>query len=75
MYCICLTYKYSHSVQFKIISAVSECNKGTFGLNCTKTCNGCIVNECNHINGVCKIDSVCKPGYVYGKYCNESKCD
>ncbi|CAG2203571.1 unnamed protein product [Mytilus edulis] len=49
-----------------------ECSKGKFGLNCTETCDGCIVNECNHINGVCKIDSVCKPGYVYGKYCNEN---
>ncbi|XP_071132328.1 cell death abnormality protein 1-like isoform X1 [Mytilus edulis] len=55
-------------------NCTEECSNGNFGWNCSETCDGCIVNECNHINGVCKIDSFCKPGYVYGKYCNE-KCD
>ncbi|CAG2230438.1 unnamed protein product [Mytilus edulis] len=55
------------------LNCSKECSKGNFGWNCNATCDGCIVNECNHINGVCKIDSVCKPGFVYGKYCNE-KC-
>ncbi|CAG2207371.1 unnamed protein product [Mytilus edulis] len=52
-------------------NCTEECSKGKFSWNCTETCDGCIVNECNHINGICKIDSVCKPGYKYGKYCNE----
>ncbi|CAG2212764.1 MEGF10_11 [Mytilus edulis] len=55
-------------------NCTEECSNGNYGWNCTETCDGCIVNECNHINGVCKIDSFCKPGYVYGKYCN-AKCE
>ncbi|VDI18091.1 Hypothetical predicted protein [Mytilus galloprovincialis] len=59
---------------WKGLNCTEECSNGNFGWNCTETCHGCIVNECNHINGVCKVDSFCKPGYVYGKYCNE-KCE
>ncbi|XP_052067780.1 multiple epidermal growth factor-like domains protein 10 isoform X2 [Mytilus californianus] len=52
-------------------NCTEECSNGNFGWNCSETCDGCIVNECDHISGDCKIDSVCKPGYVYGKYCNQ----
>ncbi|CAC5409016.1 unnamed protein product [Mytilus coruscus] len=53
-------------------NCTEECSTGNFGLHCSETCDGCITNECYHINGDCKNDSVCKPGYVYGKYCNQT---
>ncbi|CAG2230439.1 MEGF10_11 [Mytilus edulis] len=53
-------------------NCTDECNIGYFGWNCSETCNGCIADECNHINGICKNDSVCKTGYKYGKYCNQT---
>ncbi|XP_076109308.1 uncharacterized protein LOC143077878 [Mytilus galloprovincialis] len=56
------------------LNCTEECSNGNFGLNCSDTCHGCIDNECNHISGVCKINSFCKPGYKYGTYCNE-KCE
>lgn len=59
--------------KFKVLLFVVECKDGKFGWNCSQTCNGCIRNDCNHINGVCKNDSICKPGFMYGKYCNQSK--
>ncbi|CAC5365498.1 unnamed protein product [Mytilus coruscus] len=55
-------------------NCTEECSEGHFGWGCLETCDGCIANECSHINGVCKNSSVCKPGYVYGKYCNQT-CD
>ncbi|CAC5380710.1 unnamed protein product [Mytilus coruscus] len=53
-------------------NCTEECSTGYFGWNCSETCNGCIADECNHINGVCINDSICKPGYVYGKHCNQT---
>ncbi|XP_052059438.1 receptor-type tyrosine-protein phosphatase alpha-like isoform X4 [Mytilus californianus] len=53
-------------------NCTEECSNGHFGWNCSETCDGCITNECSHMNGVCKDDSVCKPGYMYGKYCNQT---
>ncbi|CAC5409011.1 unnamed protein product [Mytilus coruscus] len=55
-------------------NCTDDCSEGNFGWNCSEKCDGCITNECRHINGVCKNISVCKPGYVYGKYCNQT-CD
>ncbi|XP_071129167.1 receptor-type tyrosine-protein phosphatase kappa-like isoform X2 [Mytilus edulis] len=53
-------------------NCTEECSEGNFGWRCLKTCDGCIANECSYINGLCKNTSVCKPGYVYGKYCNQT---
>lgn len=66
-------WKNNSHANISLFLSVSECNIGYFGWNCSETCTGCIADECNHINGICKNDSVCKTGYKYGKYCNQSK--
>lgn len=40
----------------------TECYRGTFGQNCTKSCGKCLRGEhCHHINGTCM--NGCDPGY------------
>ncbi|XP_052068573.1 multiple epidermal growth factor-like domains protein 10 [Mytilus californianus] len=49
-----------------------KCDKGKFGLYCSKSCDGCIESICNRCDGVCIDSSGCKPGYEYGPYCNKT---
>ncbi|KAK3755526.1 hypothetical protein RRG08_063602, partial [Elysia crispata] len=45
-----------------------KCLRGTFGLNCEKSCSAtCRSNECDHATGTCH---QCVPGYV-GGFCNQ----
>lgn len=49
---------------------LTECEDGTFGINCSQTCSGyCKDNEtCNSVNGYCL--NGCVSGY-FGKLCNK----
>ncbi|XP_053400714.1 multiple epidermal growth factor-like domains protein 10 [Mercenaria mercenaria] len=48
----------------------SECNAGTFGDECTRTCSRqCKDSVCSKLNGVC--NEGCIPGYK-GRHCNTS---
>ena len=47
----------------------SACGKGKYGLNCNTSCNNCLSETCDPVEGLCKIKDTCKPGYL------GSKCD
>ena len=47
----------------------SACGKGTYGLNCNTSCNNCLSETCDNVEGLCTIKDTCKPGYL------GSKCD
>ena len=48
---------------------ISACGKGTYGLNCNTSCNNCLSETCDNVEGLCTIKDTCKPGYL------GSKCD
>ena len=48
-----------------------ECSPGRYDLNCNKSCDGCLSDDCDKEYGVCTNTSGCKPGWQYG----HSKCD
>ncbi|VDI12460.1 Hypothetical predicted protein, partial [Mytilus galloprovincialis] len=50
---------------------VIECSNGQFGTNCSEFCTGCISDMCDRVDGLCDNKHACKPGYVYGDYCNK----
>lgn len=52
------------------INVFIECNKGSFGQNCTQTCGNCFGKQCHHVNGTCAYG--CNPGYK-GVYCTKGK--
>ena len=45
-----------------------ECADGFYGLGCSGTCDHCLNNACDKVDGHCEL---CPPGY-HGLYCNES---
>lgn len=52
---------------FDIFFLFTECEGGTFGLDCNKTCGHCKhMKHCHHVTGVCMHG--CVPGY-YGLRC------
>ncbi|XP_071132277.1 uncharacterized protein [Mytilus edulis] len=55
-------------------NCTQKCPNGQFGILCSKFCNGCISNMCDHVDGLCENTTVCNPGYVYEKYCKQ-ECD
>ncbi|XP_052059403.1 receptor-type tyrosine-protein phosphatase mu-like isoform X2 [Mytilus californianus] len=57
------------------LNCTDECSRRTFGWNCSEKCDGCIEDSCDHMFGVCKNISGCKPGYEYGRYCNKTCAD
>ena len=48
---------------------ISGCGKGTYGLNCNTSCNNCLSEKCDNVEGLCMIKDTCRPGYL------GSKCD
>ena len=48
---------------------ISACGKGKYGTDCKKSCNNCLSETCDNVEGICKIKDECKPGYL------GSKCD
>ncbi|VDH94610.1 Hypothetical predicted protein [Mytilus galloprovincialis] len=57
-----------------IITIISGCDKGKFGRNCNDSCDGCISNSCDVIDGLCVNTTGCEPGYYFEEYCNNI-CD
>lgn len=54
-----------------IISIISECETGKYGINCSKNCGNCHKQyECHHVDGFCS--EGCSAGYK-GSLCNECK--
>ena len=47
----------------------SVCGKGTYGMNCNTSCNNCLSETCDKVEGLCTIKDTCKAGYL------GSKCD
>ncbi|XP_076075891.1 uncharacterized protein LOC143046657 [Mytilus galloprovincialis] len=47
-----------------------KCPSGQFGRNCSMLCDGCILEMCDPINGLCDTKTGCNPGYLNGEYCN-----
>ncbi|XP_052087932.1 multiple epidermal growth factor-like domains protein 10 isoform X2 [Mytilus californianus] len=52
-------------------NCTQKCPNGQFGTKCLELCEGCLSYMCDHVDGLCDNTTVCKPGYVYGKYCNK----
>ena len=48
---------------------ISACGKGKYGTDCKKSCNNCLSEKGDKVDGLCKIENMCKPGYL------GSKCD
>ena len=48
---------------------ISVCGKGAYGLKCNTSCNNCLSEKCDNVEGLCTIKDTCKPGYL------GSKCD
>ncbi|VDI18344.1 Hypothetical predicted protein [Mytilus galloprovincialis] len=55
-------------------SCSKRCGKGKFGRNCIDSCDGCISNSCDAIDGLCYNTTGCEPGYYFEEYCNNT-CD
>ncbi|CAC5376554.1 unnamed protein product [Mytilus coruscus] len=56
---------------WKGFNCTQECSNGYFGENCTEFCGGCLSNSCDPLDGLCKITTACRSGYVDGDYCNQ----
>ena len=54
---------------------ITECNLGSFGFNCNKSCDGCLSESCDREFGFCTNTSGCKPGRLPGEQNGRPKCD
>lgn len=56
---------------YNIISLNSECETGTYGVNCSKSCGNCLKQrQCQNVDGFCS--KGCSAGYK-GSLCTERK--
>ena len=51
-----------------------ECSVGSYGYNCSQSCDGCLSNSCDKRQGVCTNTTGCKPGWQY-VHSGLQKCD
>ena len=56
----------------KYIYSLLECQRGTYGINCSGLCGHCSdLSECSHIDGSCLTG--CDDGY-HGRLCDKGNC-
>ena len=56
------------------MSFIIECSVGTYGYNCSQSCDGCLSDSCQNQYGYCLDQYGCKPGWQYAKS-TQNKCD
>ena len=71
-YCILSNYVTYYWI---LLLLIKECSSGHYGLNCDRSCDGCLSDSCDREYGTCTNTSGCKHGRLPGGMPGRPKCD